>query len=151
MKLSELMKKQDSLRINIAVYSTEANMIMTIISKYFNVPIQAIEGKSRSMRLAEPRQWFHFMARDKVGKLSLAAIGWYTGDRDHATVMHSLRKIGGRMKVRRKNGTLAYPEIRARYDELSNLIDLALNKKRPLEMNEYWALTVGNAYNIHNN
>lgn len=62
------------------------------VSKFFDVRVEDILGKSREKRLAFPRQIIMFLLRDEL-KLSYPAIGDELGGRDHTTAMHAHTKI----------------------------------------------------------
>lgn len=70
--------------------STPAEMI-ELVAKHFNLSIDAICGTSRKKEFATPRQIAMYLARKILG-CGLAEIA-QNFDRDHSTVLHSVRKI----------------------------------------------------------
>jgi chromosomal replication initiator protein len=66
--------------------------IMEACSSYFNVPIQAITGKSRAKQIAEARHVAMYLLREDA-ELALKQIGLLLGHRDHSTVIHGVQKI----------------------------------------------------------
>jgi len=66
--------------------------VVNIVTKYFDITIEDIVGKSREKRLSFPRQIVMFLLREEL-KLSYPAIGDELGGRDHTTAMHAHTKI----------------------------------------------------------
>lgn len=66
--------------------------ILESCSNYFNVPIQAITGKSRAKQIAEARHVAMYLLREDA-ELALKQIGLLLGHRDHSTVIHGVQKI----------------------------------------------------------
>ena len=66
--------------------------ILQSVSAYYNVPIQAITGKSRAKPIAEARHVAMYLLRED-GELALKQIGLLLGHRDHSTVIHGVQKI----------------------------------------------------------
>jgi chromosomal replication initiator protein len=66
--------------------------ILESCSSYFNVPIQAITGKSRAKQIAEARHVAMYLLREDA-ELALKQIGLLLGHRDHSTVIHGVQKI----------------------------------------------------------
>jgi len=66
--------------------------ILEACSSYFNVPIQAITGKSRAKQIAEARHVAMYLLREDA-ELALKQIGLLLGHRDHSTVIHGVQKI----------------------------------------------------------
>ncbi len=62
------------------------------VSKYYNIPIDIIESKSRKHEIALSRQMCMYLAK-KNTNLSLKSIGSHFGGRDHSTVLHSCQTI----------------------------------------------------------
>ncbi len=62
------------------------------VSKYFDIGIDDLLGKSREKRISFPRQIIMFLLREEL-KLSYPAIGGELGGRDHTTAMHAHTKI----------------------------------------------------------
>lgn len=66
--------------------------IMKAVSHYFNVPPQALSGKSRAKPIAEARHVAMYLLRED-GELALKQVGLLLGHRDHSTVIHGVQKI----------------------------------------------------------
>lgn len=75
--------------------STE--QIQKTVSDYFKVTPQELKGKRRSSDVTLPRQVAMYLCREITG-MSLPCIGKEFGGRDHTTVLHSCKKIGGLME-----------------------------------------------------
>lgn len=67
--------------------------IQKTISKYFDIPIEAIQSKTRKRDIVQARQLAMYFAK-KLTKNSLANIGKQIGKRDHATVLHACKTVG---------------------------------------------------------
>jgi len=66
--------------------------ISDIVTKFFNVKMQDLQGKKRHKSIALPRQVCMYLARRHT-HYSLEEIGGYFGGRDHTTVLHAFRAI----------------------------------------------------------
>ncbi|HVP05708.1 MAG TPA: chromosomal replication initiator protein DnaA [Dehalococcoidia bacterium] len=66
--------------------------ILESCSSYYNVPIQAITGKSRAKQIAEARHVAMYLLREDA-ELALKQIGLLLGHRDHSTVIHGVQKV----------------------------------------------------------
>jgi len=62
------------------------------VSRFYDVTLDDIVGKSREKRLAHPRQIIMYLLRTEL-KMSYPAIGDELGGRDHTTAMHAHTKI----------------------------------------------------------
>jgi len=62
------------------------------VTRYFDISIDDILGKSREKRLSFPRQIIMYLLRSEL-KMSYPAIGSELGGRDHTTAMHAHTKI----------------------------------------------------------
>lgn len=62
------------------------------ISDYFNIPVEQMNLPTRKREIVEARQIAMFFAKYETGK-SLAIIGVWIGDKDHATIMHSIKVV----------------------------------------------------------
>ncbi len=68
------------------------DMILKEVSSFFSITIADIKSEKRSRSIMLPRQVTIFLARKMTG-LSLSDIGERLGGRDHATIIHSVKKI----------------------------------------------------------
>ncbi len=66
--------------------------ILNAVSTYFNIPLQALTGKSRTRPLAEARHVAMYLLREDA-QLALKHVGLLLGHRDHSTVIHGVQKV----------------------------------------------------------
>jgi chromosomal replication initiator protein len=66
--------------------------ISEVVSEYFRVPTEDLEGKGRDKAVVLPRQVAMYLVREETNA-SLEHIGGLLGGRDHTTVMHGCDKI----------------------------------------------------------
>lgn len=74
------------------------DQIITTTCEHFNVREEDVFGKSRKADIVTVRQISMYLAH-KHTKLTASKIGIYVGNRDHATVLHGIKTIDGRLKV----------------------------------------------------
>jgi chromosomal replication initiator protein len=77
------------------------DMILKEVSSQFSVNINDIKSEKRVRSIMLPRQVAMYLAR-KLTNLSLVGIGEKFGGRDHATIIHSVKKIEGDIKLKRE-------------------------------------------------
>ncbi|MGI9346275.1 MAG: DnaA ATPase domain-containing protein [Gammaproteobacteria bacterium] len=70
-----------------------ADSILELVSKYYNVGVAEILSKRRTRQVAKARQIGMYLLRQLTDK-SFPEIGSIMGGRDHSTVMYACRKIG---------------------------------------------------------
>jgi chromosomal replication initiator protein len=68
------------------------DFIQKIVCDYFNIPVESINSKTRKREIVQARQLAMYFAK-KHTKASLATIGHYCGNKDHATVLHACRTV----------------------------------------------------------
>lgn len=90
------------------------DLIENLISTYYSIAIADLTGKSRSRPLVHARQVAMYLCREMTDA-TLVAIGRKFGGRDHATVLHSCRKIESLIKNKR--------EILQEVTELTNMVN----------------------------
>jgi chromosomal replication initiator protein len=74
--------------------------IIEAISKEYDLPVGVIAGKTRYREVVEARMVTAYLLRsDRYLSLSLKQIGRILGNRDHTTIMHSIRHIQDLMDV----------------------------------------------------
>jgi chromosomal replication initiator protein len=66
--------------------------VLQVVSEYYDVEIDAIQGKARNKEIVRPRHVIMYLAREEAG-VSLPDIGAQLGGRDHTTVMYGVDKI----------------------------------------------------------
>jgi len=76
--------------------------IQKTVADFYKIKIADMYSKKRPASIARPRQIAMFLAKELTQK-SLPEIGDLFGNRDHTTVLHAVRKIGGE---RSKNAEL---------------------------------------------
>jgi chromosomal replication initiator protein len=74
-----------------------ARKLLEAVTRYYEISMEEILGKSRERRLAFPRQVAMYLLREEA-KCSYPAIGSHVGGRDHTTAMHACGKIGSLLK-----------------------------------------------------
>ena len=72
--------------------STTSKDIIEVVSKFYNIAIRDIAGKSRKKELVVPRQIIMYLMREEINT-SYPTIGQELGGRDHTTAMHAYNKI----------------------------------------------------------
>ena len=80
--------------------------IQKTVADYYKIKIADMYSKKRPASIARPRQIAMYLAKELTQK-SLPEIGELFGGRDHTTVLHAVRKIGGeRLQVTELNQQL---------------------------------------------
>ncbi len=73
--------------------------IIELVAREWKTTIEAILGRDRSHKIAEPRQVAMYLMR-KETDASLPQIGEVLGGRDHTTVMYAIDKIENQIEIR---------------------------------------------------
>jgi len=68
--------------------------IQKTVADYYKIKVADMYSKKRPASIARPRQIAMYLAKELMQK-SLPEIGELFGGRDHTTVLHAVRKIGG--------------------------------------------------------
>ncbi|HNW97537.1 MAG TPA: chromosomal replication initiator protein DnaA [Bacteroidales bacterium] len=89
--------------------------IQKVICDYFNIPMDAINSKTRKREIVQARQLAMFFSK-KMTKASLASIGLHCGNKDHATVLHACRTVNNLIDTDK--------QFKAYVDELERKIKL---------------------------
>jgi chromosomal replication initiator protein len=76
--------------------------IMNALCMFYDVESQYIIGKKRDRRYARPRQMLCYIAKNHIPDITLKEIGRYIGNRDHSTVIHSVRSVENEMSYNQK-------------------------------------------------
>ncbi|MCP5523310.1 MAG: chromosomal replication initiator protein DnaA [Verrucomicrobiales bacterium] len=74
------------------------DMIQRAVSSHYDIRLADMTSRRRPEHIAFARQVAMFLTRE-LTSLSLSAIGEAYGGRDHGTVLHACRLVGGRMEV----------------------------------------------------
>lgn len=69
-----------------------SDFIMDIVSNFYNITIEDLKSKRRSIDVAIPRQVAMYLCRNMLD-MTFPQIGLEFGNRDHTTVMHACSKI----------------------------------------------------------
>ena len=85
-------------RVKVEKKAITIDQIITCTCEFFNVREEELFGKSRKANIVIVRQMSMYLAH-KHTKLTTGKIGAYVGNRDHATVLHGIKTIDGRLKV----------------------------------------------------
>ena len=72
--------------------------IARVVSEYYSVPMDALQGQKRDKSIVVPRQIAMFLMREETD-VSLLRIGAELGGRDHSTVLHACDKINREVAV----------------------------------------------------
>jgi chromosomal replication initiator protein len=73
------------------------SIIQKAVSQHFGVPFDSMRSKTRTAKLAFPRQVAIYLSRE-LTHCSLTQIGQRFGGRDHTTVIHACNKISEQME-----------------------------------------------------
>jgi chromosomal replication initiator protein len=90
------------------------NKIRKVVCDFFEIEENHLVLKTRKREIVQARQICHHFAR-KYTKRSFSEIGRSIGNKDHATVMHSLKVVNDLMDTDRE-----YREMIIRIDDLLN-------------------------------
>jgi chromosomal replication initiator protein len=72
--------------------STTSKNIVEAVSRFFDISVKDLVGKSRKKELVYPRQITMYLMREELN-FSYPTIGQELGGRDHTTAMHAFNKI----------------------------------------------------------
>lgn len=72
--------------------------IIDCICEYYKVRVEDIYGKSRKANIARARHMCIYLAQQNI-QMTASKIGAMIGDRDHATVLHSIKTIRQQLDV----------------------------------------------------
>ena len=73
--------------------------IIELVAREWQTSVEALLGRDRSHKIAQPRQVAMYLMRKKTDA-SLPQIGEVLGGRDHTTVMYAIQKIGNEMETK---------------------------------------------------
>jgi chromosomal replication initiator protein len=73
--------------------------IIELVAKEWQTTVEALLGRDRSHKIAQPRQVAMYLLR-KETDASLPQIGEVLGGRDHTTVMYAIEKIAGEIETK---------------------------------------------------
>lgn len=73
--------------------------IIELVAREWQTSVEALLGRDRSQKIAQPRQVAMYLMRKKTDA-SLPQIGEVLGGRDHTTVMYAIQKIDNEIKIK---------------------------------------------------
>ncbi len=76
--------------------------IADTVCRYYKLDKKDFIGQRRYRHLAEPRQMYCYISRQRVKDASLKSIGKLIGHKDHSTVIHAVRKINDLLPIENK-------------------------------------------------
>ena len=79
--------------------NVEPGKIMELVANEWQTSVDALLGRDRSQKIAEPRQVAMYLMR-KETNASLPQIGEVCGGRDHTTVMYAIQKIANQIETK---------------------------------------------------
>lgn len=85
-------------KTKVPFYNIRTKQVVDIILNELNIKHEAILTKSRKTELVWARQVIHYFLK-KDNTISLSKIGLVTGGQNHATVLHSYKKINGFLSI----------------------------------------------------
>jgi len=71
-------------------------LIQEMVSRNWGISVDAIQSKTRTKTITQPRQVAMYLIREILG-IQLAEIGASFGGRDHSTVIHSIEKVAAQL------------------------------------------------------
>jgi len=74
------------------VREVSIDYIQKVVCDYFDIPIEIMKSKTRKREIVQCRQLAMFFSK-QMTKNSLAMIGKYCGNKDHATVLHACKTV----------------------------------------------------------
>jgi chromosomal replication initiator protein len=87
---------RDALKDLLSIQNRQISVenIQKTVADFYKIKVADMYSKKRPASIARPRQIAMYLAKDMTKK-SLPEIGELFGGRDHTTVLHAVRKIGG--------------------------------------------------------
>ena len=83
---------------DVAIVKITPQKIIEEISRTYNIPEKDIISEKRSAHIMKARQAAMYICRETL-RMTYEDIGQVFGNRDHATVLHNVKKIDGLMKM----------------------------------------------------
>ncbi len=77
------------------------DFVQKFVSDYYDVSIDLMKAKTRKREVVVARQVAMYFAKEYTN-LSLKAIGYHFGNRDHSTVIHAINTVGDMMDTDRR-------------------------------------------------
>lgn len=95
MILTELPEKETQL-MTVSTDVKRQRKVITIVSEFTHVPVELIVGRSRKEEIVYARQLAVYFLNKYTG-YNQVKIGEILGNRDHSTIIHSLRVMSDRL------------------------------------------------------
>jgi chromosomal replication initiator protein len=76
--------------------------IMNAVCNYYQVESRHLFGIKRNRPYVRPRQIVCYIAKYNIPDITLKEIGRYLGNRDHSTVIHSVRSVEDEMSYNKR-------------------------------------------------
>src|SRR5512133_191346 len=91
-----IQRAREALRDLLSIQNRQISVenIQKTVADYYTIKVADMYSKKRPASIARPRQIAMYLAKELTQK-SLPEIGELFGGRDHTTVLHAVRKIGG--------------------------------------------------------
>ena len=83
------------------VHNIQPLKLISLVANEWQTSVEALLGRDRSQRIAEPRQVAMYLLRQETNA-SLPQIGEVLGGRDHTTVMYAIQKIAGDILIKKE-------------------------------------------------
>tara|TARA_R110001632_G_scaffold44827_2_gene113823 strand:+ start:2845 stop:3252 length:408 start_codon:yes stop_codon:yes gene_type:complete len=96
-KLEELIREKDTFKDRLNLPD-----IMSAVCSYYQVESRHIFGIKRNRPYVRPRQILCYIAKYNIPDITLKEIGRYLGNRDHSTVIHSVRSVEDEMSYNKR-------------------------------------------------
>ena len=94
-ELSELLKDY----ITVEPLNLTPDNILDRVSEYYHLTVKEIKGASRSAQIVFARHVCMFLMYNLIDNITLQQIGDELGGRNHATIMHGIKKIDKTLKL----------------------------------------------------
>jgi chromosomal replication initiator protein len=96
-KLEELIRDKDTSKDRLNLPD-----IMSAVCNYYQVESRHLFGIKRNRPYVRPRQIVCYIAKYNIPDITLKEIGRYLGNRDHSTVIHSVRSVEDEMSYNKR-------------------------------------------------
>jgi hypothetical protein len=91
-----------------------------VVASYYQREVDEFEQRTRKREIVKMRQVTAYVVRTLLPKISLQSMGKIIGDKDHATILYSIRKISGHMSI--------YPVFKKEVEEIINILSAMTEK-----------------------
>lgn len=98
--------------------------IADTVCRHYKLNKKDFISQRRFRYLAEPRQMYCYISRQRVNDASLKSIGKFIGHKDHSTVIHAIKKINDLLPIEKK--------MKQDYEQIKKILDTI--KRDPVEV-----------------